>query len=168
MDNWQHICDHLADLPEADGVYLAHEHAAATAQVNRDHPSMLGALGMLPGKKAEAETMRRTLVKVMQEWQWDTAWGWDFPLTAMTAARLGERDMAVDALMMEAAKNTYLINGHNYQREGLSAYLPGNGGLLTAVAMMARGWMEGPEEPAPGFPKNGLWTVRSEGLSVWM
>jgi hypothetical protein len=44
-------------------------------------------------------------------------------------------------------------------------YLPGNGGLLTAVAMMAAGWDGGPDVPAPGFPRDGRWTVRSEGLS---
>jgi hypothetical protein len=43
-------------------------------------------------------------------------------------------------------------------------YLPGNGGLLTAAAMMAAGWDGGPDRPAPGFPSNGKWVVRWEGL----
>jgi hypothetical protein len=34
------------------------------------------------------------------------------------------------------------------------------GGLLSAVALMAKGWDGGP--PAPGFPDT--WTVRQEGL----
>jgi hypothetical protein len=46
----------------------------------------------------------------------------------------------------------------------LTIYLPGNGGLLTAVGMMAAGWDGAPERPAPGFPNDGQWTVRSEGL----
>jgi hypothetical protein len=100
----------------------------------------------------------------MQQWNWETCWGWDFPLVAMTAARVGEPELAIDALMMTAAKNRYLNNGHNFQREGLPLYLPGNGGLLTAVAMMAAGWDGAPAGPTPGFPKNGLWQVNWEGL----
>ena len=37
-------------------------------------------------------------------------------------------------------------------------------GLLTAVAMMAAGWDGGPGRDAPGFPANGQWSVRWEGL----
>ncbi|UUZ95555.1 hypothetical protein LJK87_14575 [Paenibacillus sp. P25] len=167
---WRHVCDRLSELPEADGVYLAHENCpnSYSDRNNRDHPSMLGALGMLPGKKADPETMRRTLLRVKETWNWETTWGWDYPMAAMTAARLGEGALAVEMLLMEVTKNTYLPNGHNYQRPGLTAYLPGNGGLLTAVAMMAAGWQGGPERHAPGFPADGDWTVRWEGLNAWM
>jgi hypothetical protein len=85
-------------------------------------------------------------------------------MTAMAAARAGEPEIAIDALMMESPKNRYLTNGHNYQREGLTIYLPGNGGLLTAAAMMAAGWDGAPNMQAPGFPKNGTWVVRWENL----
>ncbi len=112
--------------------------------------------------------MRKTLRRVVEEWQWQTAWGWDFPMAAMTAARLGETTLAVDLLLMETAKNTYLPNGHNYQRSDLMAYLPGNGGLLTAVAMMACGWQDAPATHAPGFPVDGTWTVHWEGLNAWL
>ena len=39
-------------------------------------------------------------------------------------------------------------------------YLPGNGGLLYAVATMAAGWDGAAERPAPGFPEDGSWVVR--------
>jgi hypothetical protein len=39
-------------------------------------------------------------------------------------------DKAVDALIMPVQKNTYLNNGHNFQDDRLTIYLPGNGGLL--------------------------------------
>lgn len=123
---------------------------------------MLAALGMLPGRKVDPETMRRTLHRVMKEWQWDQTWGWDYPLTAMTAARLGEPALAVDALMMKTEKNRYLPNGHNWQRKNLPCYLPANGGLLYVVAMMAGGWQSVPRTDAPGFPADGSWTVRAE------
>jgi hypothetical protein len=107
--------------------------------------------------------MRRTLRAVLDTWQWADTWGWDYPLVAMTAARLGEPSLAIDALMMDTPKNRYHPNGHNYQRPGLTTYLPGNGGLLSAVAMMAAGWDGASSERSPGFPREG-WTVRAEGL----
>ncbi|MCU6709928.1 glycoside hydrolase family 65 [Paenibacillus sp. J5C_2022] len=163
---WERIGLQLSQLPTADGVYMAHERCVDTYTVhNHDHPSMLGAFGMLPGEKVDPETMRRTLHKVIKDWRWETTWGWDYPMAAMTAARLGERNLAVDMLLMNTVKNTYLPNGHNYQSPTLSAYLPGNGGLLSAVALMTRGWRGENFRHAPGFPDDGSWTVKQEGLS---
>jgi hypothetical protein len=85
-------------------------------------------------------------------------------MMAMTAARLGKPDLAVDALLMDTPKNVYRANGHNHQRPGLAIYLPGNGALLYAVAMMAAGWDGAPAGSAPGFPNDGRWVVRWEGL----
>lgn len=152
---WDDVRQHLAALPVKDGVYLAHENCPQTfTERNRDHPSMLGALGVLPGTKVDRETMRRTLKKVFAEWKWDDTWGWDFPMVAMTAASLGERGLAMDALFMDSPKNTWLKNGHIWQRANLPVYLPGNGGLLLAIAHIARLKM---------FPEN--WQVRSEGFA---
>jgi protein-glucosylgalactosylhydroxylysine glucosidase len=164
---WDRIVDRLSALPARYGVYLAHENCPQTfTERNYDHPSMLGAFGMLAGDRVNQETMRRTLKKVIAEWQWDKTWGWDYPLTAMTAARLQETKIAVDALMMNTEKNRYLANGHNYQRANLPCYLPGNGGLLYAIAMMAGGWTGAPGINAPGFPNDGSWKVRAENLNV--
>lgn len=33
-------------------------------------------------------------------------------MLAMAAARLGDPESAIDALLMDAQKNTYLVNGH--------------------------------------------------------
>jgi hypothetical protein len=167
---WQRVIDQLSSLPARDGVYLAHENCPQTfTERNHDHPSMLGALGMLPGDGVQRETMRRTLKRVMKDWQWDKTWGWDYPLTAMTAARLGETQIAMDALLLNTEKNRYLPNGHNWQRANLPCYLPGNGGLLFAIAMMAGGWRGAPGKPAPGFPDDGSWKVRTENLaSRWL
>jgi len=163
---WDRVIAALSALPVRDGVYLAHENCPQTfAERNSDHPSMLGAFGMLPGFKVDRSTMRRTLQKVLDGWQWDKTWGWDYPLTAMTAARLGEGHIAVDALLMKTEKNQYLPNGHNWQRANLPCYLPGNGGLLYAVAMMAGGWHRSPQKAAPGFPDDGSWRVRIENLN---
>lgn len=85
-------------------------------------------------------------------------------MTAMTAARVGEPEIAIKALLMNVPKNRYLANGHNHQDDRLPIYLPGNGGLLAATAMMVAGWDGAPERDAPGFPDNGKWQVKWEGL----
>jgi protein-glucosylgalactosylhydroxylysine glucosidase len=155
-------------LPVKEGVYLAHENCPQTfTERNRYHPSMLMALGWLPGAKADRETMRRTLHKVFDVWKWPDTWGWDYPMMAMTAARLDEPEKAVDALLLDTPKNVWQPNGHNYQRPGLALYLPSNGGLLAAVAMMAAGWQGGPSRLNPGFPERD-WTVRWEGLKAYL
>jgi len=155
--------NHLSALPVRDGIYTAVEPEPYTNLT--DHPSMLAALGVLPKTPlVQEDIMRRTAQWVYAEWHWPDTWGWDYPMLAMTAARVGLPELAVDAFFIESKKNLYWPNGHNYQRENLPLYLPGNGGLLTATAMMAAGWDEGPKRHAPGFPNNGLWVVRWENL----
>jgi protein-glucosylgalactosylhydroxylysine glucosidase len=165
---WKAVVEKLSPLPVKDGVYLAHENCPCTFEkYNEDHPSMLGALGMLPGCTVDKQIMGNTLDRVLKEWELYEMWGWDFPMMAMTAARLGKPEVAVDMLLLDSPKNTYLPNGHNRQgtRSDLPLYLPGNGGLLTAVAMMAAGWDNCDPIDAPGFPKNGEWKVSWEGLN---
>ena len=163
--SWDEIVARLSKLPEKDGVYLAHENCPQTfTERNIDHPSMLAAYGVLNGETVDKETMRRTLHKVMKEWTWADTWGWDYPMTAMTAAKLGESEIAIDALLLKTPKNHYEKNGHNYQRANLPLYLPGNGGLLYAIAMMAGGWQNSPARNAPGFPVKN-WKVKAEGFN---
>lgn len=165
---WDHVIAHLPPLTTRDGHYVAGATATDTFQNpahTTSHPTLLAPLGMLDGTMADMTTMRNTLRLVMKEWDWKGTWGWDYPLIAMTAARCGEASTALDALLMPELKNTYLSNGHNFQMEHvLPLYLPGNGGLLYAVAMMAAGWDGGPQRNAPGFPEDGTWTVLHEGL----
>ena len=162
---WDEVLQKLSALPQAGGVYLAAESAPdsyTNPEYKTDHPAVLGALGMLPlTGQQDTATMRRTFDLVWRTWSWDKTWGWDFPLTAMTATRLGLPDKAVDALLMPVKTNTYLPNGHNYQEGRLPLYLPGNGGLLAAVALMCAGY-DGCPVPNPGIPKG--WVVRWEGL----
>ena len=163
---WAHVQEHLALPCQEGGTYAA---IATEPHLRReDHPSMLGALGVVPPTPMiDREVMRATLDDVLENWDWDSAWGWDFPVLAMTAARVGDPRTAVDALLMDKPKNEYLRNGHNPQRGNrLPVYLPGNGGLLAAVSLMVGGW-DGADGPAPGFPKDGTWDVRFEGFAPW-
>lgn len=165
---WDLIIQKLAPLPQKDGVYLAAESTPDCYVRTRyisDHPAVLGALGMLPIVHGmDTAVMSRTFELVKKIWNWDDTWGWDYPMMAMTAARLGRGDWAVDALLMPVQKNTYLPNGHNYQDGRLTIYLPGNGGLLSAIALMCTG--NAPGNPNAGFPKDGSWTVRWEGFKT--
>lgn len=157
------VLDRLSALPQQDGRYVSWENIYHMWTVyNFEHPALIGAYGMLPGDGVDVPTMDSTLSMVGRTWTFDHTWGWDFPMLAMAAARLGHPDKAVD----------YLLNypSFTWDEHGLSGggfapfpYFPANGGLLYAVAMMAAGW-EGSNGPAPGFPKDGSWTVRYEGL----
>ncbi|HJS53819.1 MAG TPA: hypothetical protein VJ765_04725 [Chitinophagaceae bacterium] len=163
---WDEIINNLAPLPEVNGVYLATESTPgcydATSKYLIDHPAVLGAYSTIPSANAlDTAVMKKTFDLVWKIWKWDDTWGWDFPLVAMTAARLHMPEKAVEALLMPLRTNTYLINGHNYQDERLTIYLPGNGGVLNAVAMMCTG-ADADKGTNVGFPKN--WKVKWEGL----
>ncbi|MDQ0665274.1 hypothetical protein QFZ35_003772 [Arthrobacter ulcerisalmonis] len=161
VESWLVVADGLVRPRVIDGVYAAMDVEPFT--IRTDHPSMLCALGVLPLTDLIDEgIMRATLADVLADWDWDSTWGWDYPVMAMTAARLGDPEAAVDALLQNAGKNTVLVNGHNRQTDSLPLYLPGNGGLLAAAALMAAGWDNGPDRHAPGFPPG--WTVAWEGL----
>jgi hypothetical protein len=58
---WDDVRKRMSKLPVKDGLYLAHENCPQTfTQRHRDHPSMLGAYGVLEGQGVDRETMRRT------------------------------------------------------------------------------------------------------------
>lgn len=164
---WDDVLQKLSSLPVKNGVFLVAESAPdsyANEEYKTDHPSVLLAFGFLPGSKmVDTAIMHHTFNLIENEWNWKKTWGWDFPMTAMTAARLRLPNQAIDDLFMDVPSNTYLSNGHNYQDDRLRLYLPGNGALLAAVAMMCAGW-DGGNEPNPGIPKDGTWKVKWEGL----
>ena len=165
---WDELLKKISPLTyNEDSLYLAAETATDTYKDIRftsDHMAVLGSVGILPmNSLIRPDYMRNTLDWIWDNWNWNKTWGWDYPMTAMNAARLGEPEKAVGALMMDKRTNTYLHNGHYYQDERLRCYLPGNGGLLTAVAMMCAGW-DGCMTKNPGFPQDGTWDVRWEGL----
>lgn len=166
---WSDIADKMAGLTEENGLYLAHEFCHTTYEVeNHDHPSMLMAYGVLPDMGiVDKDVMKATLDKVLECWNYPTLWGWDFAVMAMTAARLGEPELAIDILLKETPKNDYVVSGNNRQilRKDLPLYLPGNGSLLLAIPLMAAGY-EGCERKAPGFPDS--WVVEVENMQTYV
>jgi hypothetical protein len=181
---WDDVQGRLSPLPVKDGRYVALESHPDTfddVESRHDHPTMLAPLGLLPGDGVDRATMARTLDAVLATWDWETKiWGWDYPMIAMTAARLGRPETAIEILLREGPNNRYLPNGHCPQRSDeaalrtpslapgarkreIAVYLPANGALLAAVALMLAGW-DGAPAPHPGFPADGSWTIRAEGL----
>jgi len=166
-EKWRRVADRLSTPAISNGMYLFCESAPdsyTNPRYRTDHPSVLAAYGFIAGSGIDKEIMKKTFHWIWQNWNWKETWGWDYPLVAMTAARLGEQEKAIDVLLMNTPKNRYNLAGHNYQRPALSIYLPANGGLLSAIAMMCAGWDGAPDRYAPGFPTNGLWKVRYENL----
>lgn len=160
---WDRVLTNLAPLPQSNGVYVLHEGVRDMwTQWNWEHPALTGLYGWLPGDGVELETMRRTFQKVRETWRFDRTWGWDFPMLAMAAARLGDPEGAVNFLLHPAGG--FQFNAVGLATGGPFPYFPSNGGLLYAAAMMAAGWDGAPARSAPGFPGNGQWVVRWEGL----
>lgn len=153
--DWDDIINHLTPLAfNKDSLYLASAttpNSYTYIKYISDHPAVLGAYGMMPPSRlVNPKIMRKTADWIFQNWNWPTSWGWDFPMMAMTYARLRDGEKAVESLLMKAPKNTYLVNGHNWQSDRLRLYLPGNGALLAAVALM---------DDLKAFPKG--WHVKN-------
>lgn len=164
--HWDDVVSRLAPLPAKDGLYVYSDDRPDTYTArNTDHLDIIGIAGMLPPFKGLDPAMaRRTVEEVGRKWNWDATWGWDFPWMAMAAARLGDPELAIEALLNPSVKNHYDERG--ICTGGPGPYLPGNGGLLYTVAMMAAGWDGAPAgKHAPGFPDDGSWVVKWEGLN---
>lgn len=161
---WNQVYNKLASIPQNNHVYEQWEAIDSMwTKFNFEHPALLGIYGMLPGDGVDVTVMKRTFQKVLENWRFDTGWGWDFPLAAMTAARLHEPEQAINMLLHPSKKNNY--DTHGFVGGGNPyPYLPTNGGLLYAVAMMTAGWDGDQNKPEPGFPKDGSWVVKWEGL----
>jgi len=160
---WEDIKKKISRLPVQNDVYLCSEDTKDSYRNERymsDHPIVSGIKGVLPGTSlVDDKILGNSLDTIMSKWNWPTTWGWDFPMLAMSAASIGRGEQAVDFLMMDAPKNRYLMNGHNYQNPRLAIYLPGNGGLLTTVAKMC---------VSDQFPDNRKWKVRWEDLNEYV
>ena len=166
---WRDVHERMAPPPLHEGLYIAHANAPDTfTDKLEDHPSMLQCFGLLPGKDIDRAAMARTLKTVMEKWDYASLWGWDFAVLCMTALRLGDGETALNQLLCDTLKNTYVSSGNNRQgnRSDLPLYLPGNGSLLLACAMLAAGWEEC-SQTTPGFSPASGWRAKWEGILPW-
>lgn len=160
-DDWTDVQDRMAPPLVRDGRYQA---IATSPYLRRDdHPSLLAALGLIPiTPHIDPQIMAATLLDISQNWDWASAFGWDYPVMAMTAGRLGDAEQAIDLLLRDAVKNHFNPVGHNPQLGSLlPIYLPSNGALLAAVSFLATAG----EGDSPLFPES--WEVSAEGFVAW-
>jgi hypothetical protein len=123
-----------------------------------DHPSQIAVFGYLPPTPGvDSMVVNATMQRIAQVWNFTKSYGWDFPMLAMTALRLGDVDEAVSYLLHE-----------NFQFDDVgnpvgtvvpTPYFPASSSLMLAVAMMAGGW-DGSE--GPHFPSG--WKFTAEGF----
>lgn len=168
---WDEVLAKLSRPPVVDGLCVDAENSRPPRQDDPirsgiyPRPAWFEAYGCMRGDEINPEAMQRTFDLIWKQvgeghrWMF---WGCDFPMMAMAAARLGHPEAALDALLADHPNNVVLANGFN--TAGSMPYLPGTGGLLWAAAMMAAGWEGCPDRHAPGFPANGSWVVKWEGL----
>ena len=152
---WAEVLAKLSKLPVSGGKYLEIETFPGFGS------TALLALGYLPPTSmVDIETMRATFDSVNGR-QGVARWAsWAAGTAAMTAARLGETDIAVSILTNQNFTN----NGHVAHKD-LPLYLPINSAYLAAAGLMIGGWDGAPKVNAPGFPQDGQWSVMSEGLN---
>lgn len=166
---WTHVRENLAPLPVHEGTYMVHEDIETDfwtrEEYTNDHPALTGLYGWLPATQGlDVDIAKATAEKVWTTWNVSNCWGWDFPMLAMSAARNGDPERAVDWLL----DPLFQFDDVGMPVGGVrvpTPYFPGSGGLLYAVAMMAAGWDGSePDSLAPGFPREG-WNVTVEDLS---
>ncbi len=160
-----HVIANISKPTVADGVYIDAESQPKVWNVLPSgrflRPAWLEVFGCIKGPLIDEKIMSATYERVSEnlrkgEWK-GNLWGCDYPMLAMTAARLGKPKEALDWLLFDANLNSYAINGYNAEW-----YLPGNGGLLWAVALMCQKDSQG---KLMGFPDDGTWTVRQEDMN---
>ena len=161
---WDNVLKKLSPLPVQDSLYVQWENIDSMwTKYNYEHPAMTGVFGMLPGDGMDTVIMQKTLAKVEKVWDFNRVWGWDFPMVAMDAARLGHPDQAVNMLLYPSPR--FGFDEHGFVGGGNPyPYIPSNGGLLYAVAMMTAGWDGDKNVAEPGWPKDGSWVIKWEGL----
>lgn len=137
--------------------------SGSTCRPRNSHPLVVAPFGMLNGLRygprygVNLTTMNTTLATVMQLWpQWTGAWGWDDSVLAMAMARLGWDPALIVSDALLDPKFPYYKNG---QTLCCPTYLPGNGGLLLAIAVLAGGT---DTSPPLYFPTH--WHAQAEGF----
>ena len=141
--SWQDIIDNMIEPKIHNGVYLATTDLQGDYTYTKyayDHPLVIMPYSFILSDRIDKKIMRNSLNKVLEIFDLAELWGWDFPLLAMCAYYLDDKELAIKLLLLETPKNEYLKNGHNKQanRADLPIYLPGNGAYLLCVSKILK------------------------------
>ncbi|MGE4586955.1 MAG: hypothetical protein AB7D05_06395 [Mangrovibacterium sp.] len=166
---WDDIMKKLAPLTIEDKKYVELESDPEMYDRPGNFSSaMIMALGCLPKTPMVNEKiMRNTFDAIVERNGIPGFVSWSMGKGALTAARLGDRQTAVDIVCSDTPKARFNKSGYvprPKEGTGCPAYLPVNGSFLAAIGLMAGGWDGAPAEDAPGFPQDGKWNVRAENL----
>ncbi|KAH8423980.1 uncharacterized protein LDX57_001736 [Aspergillus melleus] len=169
-NKWTQVSKNLAPLPQVDGLYAVYQGLNSSwwndTSLTGDPRSLIMLQGILPDTPAvDPKTALRTADKVREVWTDDKIRGWGRPVLAINSARIGNPERAIYHL---TAYEYWKFDDAGFAVRGGDGgtpppFIPGNAGFLYAVAYMVAGW-NGSHGHAPGFPKDGSWTVKYEGL----
>jgi hypothetical protein len=167
---WTHVAENLALPPQVDGLYAVYGGLNSSwwndIKLVSDPRSLIMMQGILPDTPAVDPTVAlRTADKVWEIWGDARIRGWGRPVLAINSARIGKSERAIYHL---TAYDYWKFDDAGFAIRGGDGgtpppFMPGNAGLLLAVAYCAIGW-QGSNVEAPGFPKDGSWVVKHEGL----
>ncbi|GFF70426.1 hypothetical protein IFM60648_03170 [Aspergillus lentulus] len=169
-DSWTTVAENLAPPPQVDGLYAVYQGLNSSwwndTSLTKDPRSLIMLQGILPDTPAvDAKVALATAKKVWEVWTDDKIRGWGRPVLAINAARVGSPERAIGHL---TAYDYWIFDDAGFAVRGGDGgtpppFMPGNAGFLYAVAYMAAGW-NGSHGDAPGFPSDGSWVVKHEGL----
>jgi hypothetical protein len=160
--DWDAVLAKWPALPQKDGLYLpvgsepgfwdkaagaCRANAVEETCQNRDHPSFLMPLGWLPGRDVDKATMRRTFDRMKRDWDLRQTWGWDYPMMAMTAARLNAPEEAIAWLFFDARNNQFGTGGMTPR-----VHLDAHAAAFVPTATGAGSGAAGKAEPGPDGP----------------
>lgn len=167
---WLHVAENLAPPPQVDGLYTVYEGLNSSwwndTKLTGDPRSLIMMQGILPDTPAvDPLVARRTADKVWEVWGDAQIRGWGRPVLAINSARIGNPQRAIHHL---TAFDYWEFDDAGFAIRGGDGgtpppFMPGNAGFLLAVAYCAAGW-QGSTGDTPGFPHDGSWAVKHEGL----
>ncbi|KAH6702807.1 Six-hairpin glycosidase-like protein [Leptodontidium sp. MPI-SDFR-AT-0119] len=169
-NSWTTVAQNLAPLPQVDGLYTVYEGLNSSwwdnPALNGDPRSLIMLQGILPDTPAvDSKIALKTADKIWEVWTDAKIRGWGRPVLAINSARIGNPERAIYHL---TAYDYWIFDDAGFAVRGGDGgtpppFMPGNAGFLYALAYMAAGW-QGSHSNAPGFPKDGSWIVKQEGL----
>ncbi|KAI1471125.1 Six-hairpin glycosidase-like protein [Daldinia caldariorum] len=169
-EKWTTVAENLARPQQVDGLYAVYEGLNSSwwedPKLNGDPRSLIMLQGILPDTPAiDPDVALKTADKIWGVWTDDKIRGWGRPVLAINSARIGNPERAIYHMTVY---DYWIFDDAGFAVRGGDGgtpppFMPGNAGLLYAVAYMAAGWKRSTED-APGFPKDGSWIVKHEGL----
>ncbi|KAI8634257.1 Six-hairpin glycosidase-like protein [Xylariaceae sp. FL1651] len=166
---WTAVARGLALPPQVDGLYTVYEGLNSSwwedPDLNDDPRSVIMLRGFLPDTPVVDPAVElRTADKVAQIWTDEKIFGWGRPVLAINSAKIGNPERAVGHL---TAYDYWAFDDAGFAARGGNGgtpppFIAGNAAFLYAVAYMVAGWPG--SKDAPGFPQDGSWVVKHEGL----